>query len=273
MKSCPFTQPIRRIVVFRALQLGDLLCAVPAWRSLRAAHPHASITLVGLPWAEEFARRFNRYIDDFIAFPGYPGLPEQEPQIDRLHSFLAEMRRRSFDLFLQMQGCGTYVNDLAALCGARESAGYYAPPQTCPAEDRFMRYPEGLPEIHRHLRLMEFLGISSLGDHIDFPLTQQDYAEFDQMTRAAAFSPESTVCIHAGGRGPARRWSLERFAEVAEAWSALGHTIVLTGTSTERSIADQLAQQTLAAAGRFRRQDHARDAGDLIEPDTAPGGQ
>jgi ADP-heptose:LPS heptosyltransferase len=65
--------PPRTIAILRALQLGDLLCSVPAWRALRAACPQARITLVGLPWARDLVDRLH-CLDDFIAFPGHPGI-------------------------------------------------------------------------------------------------------------------------------------------------------------------------------------------------------
>src|SRR3712207_3844932 len=92
----------RRIVIFRALQLGDLLCAVPAWRALRRHWPHARITLVGLPWAREFVSRFHGYLDDFLEFPGHRGLPERHAVA--ADAFLHEIRARRFDLALQMHG-------------------------------------------------------------------------------------------------------------------------------------------------------------------------
>lgn len=131
------------IVILRALQLGDLLCAVPSFRALRKAFPAARITLVGLPWAESFVQRFQAYLDDFVAFPGWPGLPEREPQIEQIPGFLAEMQARRFDLALQMQGSGGFTNPLIRLFGARQTVGFYLPGQY---------FPEGnsCPMGHQH---------------------------------------------------------------------------------------------------------------------------
>ena len=60
----------RRVLILRALKLGDLLVAVPAFRALRSAWPEAEIVLVGLPWAEALVERFPMYLDGCRAFPG-----------------------------------------------------------------------------------------------------------------------------------------------------------------------------------------------------------
>src|SRR5205809_7437042 len=82
----------RRIAVFRALYLGDLLLAVPALRALRAGYPGAEITLIGLPWAAPFARRIGRYVDRFVEFAGHPGIAEVPVVPARTARFLAEQR-------------------------------------------------------------------------------------------------------------------------------------------------------------------------------------
>ena len=112
------------LVIFRALQLGDMLCAVPALRALRAALPHATITLVGLPWAQQFASRFPCYIDEFISFPGHEAFPEQTVRHDQLVDFYAAMRARRFDVALQMHGSGEHSNNVTRAFGARALAGY-----------------------------------------------------------------------------------------------------------------------------------------------------
>src|SRR5690348_10473001 len=170
--------PVTRIAILRALQLGDLLCAVPAWRALRAACPSARISLIGLPWAHQFVSRFHHYLDDFIEFPGYPGLPERTVATESIPHFLMEMQARRFDLVLQMHGNGHYVNELAALFGARKTAGFYVPGEWCPDPNFFTPYPDTLPEVHRHLNLMAFLGMPPLSEDVEWPVTPADEDAF-----------------------------------------------------------------------------------------------
>ncbi|ODT46895.1 MAG: hypothetical protein ABS70_00060 [Nitrospira sp. SCN 59-13] len=226
----------RSIALFRALQLGDLLCSVPALRSLRATYPTAHIALIGLPWAKTFVTRFSAYLDEFIPFPGFPGLPEQEPDCEGLLDFLGAMQQRQVDLLIQMHGNGTLINPLMVSLGARTTAGYTTTEAYCPDPAWFMTYPDHLPEVRRHLALVEFLGVPSQGDALEFPLQAQDFAATDRIFSTYGLSPRSYICLHPGGRGTARRWPPEQFARAADRLASFGLRIAITGTQEEQPI-------------------------------------
>lgn len=235
-----------RVAVLRALQLGDLLCAVPALRALRGALPKAHITLVGLAWAREFVDRFDHYLDDFLELPGFPGLPEREFDSAGFVDFLASAHERHFDLAIQLHGSGSFVNPLTVMLGARHNAGYYLPGDYCPDPERFLPYPEDVPEVRRHLALMEFLGAPSLGEALDFPVREADRQSLARLDDAGCLRRGEYVCIHAGARYPSRRWGAERFAAVADRLDELGLRVVITGSRWESELA-------AAVAGAMRR--------------------
>jgi ADP-heptose:LPS heptosyltransferase len=160
--TAPAFDQLQRIAVFRALQLGDLLCLVPALRALRAAAPQASITLIGLPWAKDFAARYRSYIDDFLEFPGFPGLPEQQPRLGELPAFFQTAQAKRFNLALQLHGSGILSNPLTVALGAAHNAGFFEPGQYCPDPGQYLSWIQREHEVLRYLRLLRSLGIQAV---------------------------------------------------------------------------------------------------------------
>lgn len=240
----------QKVALFRALKLGDLLVAVPALRAIRAAMPSAKITFVGLPWAREFAARFDHLIDAFQEFPGWPGLPERRPKIDCIPAFLAAVQAEQFDLAIQMHGSGSFVNIVCTLFGAKHTAGFYASDQDCLDPEWFMRWPDRGLELRRLLALTEFLGCPSQGEHLEFPLCSADFKVADQIRRGIA----DYVCIHAGASVPERLWPLERFTSIAATFAHWGLNVMLTGCAGERErtgeIADVVGAPAISVAGQ-----------------------
>lgn len=237
----------KRVAVLRALQLGDMLCAIPSLRALRRALPEAHITLVGLPWSAELRSRFPNYIDDVLVVPGYPGLPEQPPP-DRTaqEQFFSDAARRGFDLAIQLHGSGEITNGLAASLGAPHVAGF-VPAGTAARSDLFMPYPDTVPEVQRLLALMEFLGAPVDDERLEFPLFASDRTALAAIPEFAAVGGVVHACVHAGARARSRRWPPARFAAIADALAARGLAVVLTGTADERDVVASVREQTTAS--------------------------
>ena len=233
---------IASVVVFRALQVGDMLCAVPALRALRAALPHARITLVGLPWAQQFAARYPRYLDDFIPFPGHPSLPEAQIRDERtVDVFYETARARKFSLALQLHGSGQLSNPVVHAFGAAINAGY-APPGSPECDGvHYFPYPDAGLEPLRLLGLVNLLGAPPVDPHLEFPLTPADWQELQASGKDAGLMPGEYACIHAGASSRDKCWPPQCFAEIADRLAEeFGLTIVFTGSGKETVLAEEV---------------------------------
>lgn len=232
---------IRRIVVLRALGLGDLLCAGPALRALRAAFPQADIALIGLPWAQALVARHDA-LDRWLGFPGWPGLPEQPLRAELVPGFLADMQQQRFDLAVQLQGSGEASNGLIALLGARLCAGFHRDGAWVPPgqERRFVRWPTAGHETTRLQALSCHLGLPAVDERLDFPLRTSDREALACLWPGIE-GGAPYVCLHAGAQLASRRWPAQRFAAVADALHDAGYRIVLSGSVAEQGLAQQLA--------------------------------
>jgi ADP-heptose:LPS heptosyltransferase len=265
------------IAVFRALHLGDMLCAVPALRALRETLPRTHVTLVGLPWARQFVDRFGAYVDEFVAFPGHPSLPEQPVRQDALPRFYAGLCERQFTLALQLHGSGEVSNGIVSGFGAQAMAGFCRGAPDPPEGNRRKRsrarrsaedsagarpgaatppwgscdsledatllpYPDTGTEPERLLALVEQIGAVPAGDHLEFPLDAQDEDELRASGLAATLVPGTYLCVHPGARQRDKCWPPYLFAEVADHLvDEFGLQVVLTGSSAEADLTAAVA--------------------------------
>ena len=229
------------VLVLRALQLGDLLTAVPAFRAMRRAWPAATIRLIGLPWSRALVDRLPGYLDDVLPFPGWPGIPETAFDAARTVGFLREVNRTPADLAVQLHGSGVRTNAFIEMLGARRTAGTSVPGAHRPDAATFVTLDEGAPEVERCLAVVEALGVRPAGAHLELQVLDRDEHEADAvLDRAGVRGPgdRAFAIVHAGGRS-ARRWPAVRFAAVADAL-ARDLDVVLTGTDDERAVADEV---------------------------------
>jgi len=242
-----------RIAIFRALQLGDMLCAVPALRALRQAKPGAHITLIGLPWAQSFVTRYTHLVDELIVFPGAIGFPEQAETNEHLEGFWQDMHARRFDLAIQMHGSGGIANDIVGRMDASSNAGFVQPGE--PQRDGvFVEWPETLNEILRYTTLMQALGCGADDTSLEIPLNDEDLAEYARLARVFGLRPDRLVLIHPGAQLPSRRWPAERFAQVASTLAGEGWQIAITGAASEHllttSVASAMRGRAINLAGK-----------------------
>ena len=200
-----------RVLVLRALGLGDLLAGVPALRGIRRAFPGHRVVLALPPGLTEPALATGA-IDSV--------LPAEAP--GRGVPSLAHWPGPPPDVAVDLHGNGPESRDaLAALHPGRLLA--HALPDGPP-------WPARLNERDRWCRLLTAYGIDA--DPTDLRLPRPD-------TPSPA---PGAIVLHPGAGAPSRCWPVERYAAVAGALRARGRRVVVTGGADEGDLVARLAK-------------------------------
>jgi ADP-heptose:LPS heptosyltransferase len=202
---------IERLVVLRALGLGDLLTAVPALRGLRRAYPRHRIELVAPRSLEPLAVHTGA-VDVVVDAAGLGALPAAIS---------------GADLAVNLHGCGPQSHRRLLERAPRrlvafahgdvpESAG--GPP-----------WRDEEHEVARWCRLLSESGIAA--DPVDL-----------RLARPPGLRDPTLTVIHPGAASGARRWPADRWARVVAAEWRRGHRVVLTGSAGERRLCTAIAR-------------------------------
>jgi len=199
-----------RLVVLRALGLGDLLTGVPALRALARAFADHERVLLAPAALRPLVALMGDAVHDVIDTAGARRLPDR----------LSERAPRHADLAVNLHGRGPQSTDLLRGLAPRRLIAFGIQ----------ARWDDAEHETARWCRLLGRAGIPC------------DPADLDIAAPAGPAPHPGATVIHPGAAAPARRWPAERWAAVAR---AVPRPVVVTAGPGE----EQLARTVTAESG------------------------
>ncbi|MFI2780462.1 glycosyltransferase family 9 protein [Streptomyces sp. ALB3] len=221
--SAPVAARRPRVLVLRALGLGDLLAAVPALRGLRRAFPDHE-TVLAAPAPLRDAASATGAVDTLLpASAPRRGVPE-----------LTGWHGAPPDVAVDLHGNGPESHAALAALGPRRILSYACPSPGPTAPPVWRREDH---ERERWCRLLRAYGIEAdPGDVLLSPPPGPSPAP-------------GAVVVHPGAEAAARRWPADRYATVIRAVLAAGRRVVVTGGPGEEELTAAVAGASGVASG------------------------
>ena len=245
---------VKKITVIELAHLGDVLAVTPALNLLRKRFPDASITAVVSPWGRGILEG-SPDLDEIVTYRAswFDRIEKERFSLYETISFLRIMRRKRFDLGLDMRGDFRVIL-LMWLCGIKKRAGYdFAGGKflltdivSIDAEKR-----QDTHQIDHNLNLVSSIGGGAGVEGHDRTL-RIFYSETD-LARAEEFLKERGVlksdfliAVHLGSGLASKCWPIERFALLIEKLVEKGKTrIVLVGGPEEMPLVEKIGPSPL----------------------------
>lgn len=195
-----------RVVILRALGLGDFLTAVPAYRAIRRAFPSAYIRLAAPSEFAPLLALMSDAVDEIVDVRDLGPLPT------KLHDA---------DLAVNLHGAGPQSHEVLLRSGARRLIAYRH--DAVPASAGGPAFDPSEHEVARWCRLLESAGIPADPQQLDLvepPIIPCPYAR-------------GATLLHPGAASESRRWPVDRWIALARAERARGRRVVITGGPAE----------------------------------------
>ncbi|HZG92827.1 MAG TPA: glycosyltransferase family 9 protein [Pseudonocardia sp.] len=244
-------EALRRVLVVRPDNLGDVLLAGPALAALRAAAPQARIDLLASPAGAAAAPLLPEVDQVLVASVSWqriepaPGPPDPG-LVDRLAGggYDAAVLLTSFS---QSPWPAAYVCQQAGIgvrAGLSKEFGGAGLTHWVPAPD------DGLHQVDRALHLLARLGVPGRGTALHARVDDSARAAARQAVTAAGLAADRPYAVLLPGAScPSRRYPADRFREVVGGLVAAGLPVVVSGPPAERDLVERVAAGVPGAVG------------------------
>ncbi|RCW64733.1 glycosyltransferase family 9 protein [Pseudorhodoferax soli] len=238
---------VRRLLVVRLDNLGDLLMTTPALAAIRHSLPGVHMTLLGSP-ATMAALAHLPMLDEAIGYdaPWVKGQAGDDAGPD--HRLLLRLGCGRYDAAIIFTVCTQSALPAAMLCRLAQIPLRLAHSRENPyalLSDWVLdgeRVEQGMRhEVQRQLDLVHSVGMQAADRRLVFHYAAAHMrAARRRLVAAGCDAAQPYVVVHVGATAPSRRYPPERFAAAADAIAAAsGHCIVFTGSSAEAPLVER----------------------------------
>lgn len=219
---------LRRVLVVRPDNLGDVVMAGPALRALHKAAPHARLDLLAAPAGAAVAPLLPHVGAVLTASVSWQQLDPDAVLPDADLALVRRVAGGRYDAavvltsFSQSPWPAAYLCRLAGVpvrVGTSKEFGGAGLTHWVPAP------PDGIHQVDRMLYLLERVGVPPAGTDLRLDLPER-----------ARPSNEPYALLLPGASCPSRRYPPERFAEVARLLSEAGLRAVVAGSAREAAL-------------------------------------
>lgn len=201
---------MRKILVIKAISIGDMVLATPVFRNIKKLLPGVSLSVLGVDPADSLLEG-NPYIDCVYAIPHRDANGEEQK---RRHSTLATLNTQDFDLLINLHA-RNWSNKIVRKIKARwkiNSSYFYRDKET----DVLVGCGNLIRSIvERDLDCLRSIGLKPLDKHTELFLKPE---EIDWgktfFSRNGLSADRGTVFVHPFSTTKTREWGGENFAEI-----------------------------------------------------------
>jgi lipopolysaccharide heptosyltransferase II len=252
----------KTILLIRLDLLGDLVMSLPAARALKDSFPSARLVFLVTPFTAPLLQDVA-YVDDvFTIDPNAIRRPRNwfnVPKARYLVWLIVELRRLRPDVAVSL--FGEFACLFAFVSGAPTRVGFaseaFKGTLTVAVPGR--RYRGGLHEVAYDVALAVAAGARAPASAPSLPVGTAPAQRVEAKLQRAAKHPR--IVIHVGSHnGAAKRWRMERWAEVADTLAVhYGATTIFSGSRDDRALVQSVRQRMQSPSINFAGETDVRE--------------
>lgn len=245
IRPSPVPEKPGKVLVTQLDHIGDAVFAIPALRALRGVFLDAEITVLCASWSADLVEACG-YVDRVMVFDA-PWFADRRLRrsAKRLVRQGLRLRKEHFDLSIDFRGDMRHIA-LAYLAGIPARAGY-----GITGGEFLLSLAPGYPgeenAVQRNLTLVKALAeavsaATGTGDErLELRVKPEAAASVEGLVQELGLGDRPIVVIHPGAGSPTKKWSVDRYAAVADALKEAGNVdLVITGSAGETDLARRM---------------------------------